>query len=991
MFAVLTLAVSCVNAAGIGLPTGYYRLRSSRGGYLYFEGTSPQTSTSKGKVASSVVRVEHMSDGGCYLKMQGQYISTPLKDQTITVSDVPQKFYPVEKEGKVAFYANAGNFSALHCGYSAVIGYTLDDNASYWTLEPAEEFNVTSSITKDGAYYTTSCVPFPSSTTEKVSAYNITVEDSKKAVADEVKGDINEGAAVMLRSTSSSMPMKVVDNDHADVEGNVCLRNEMADQSWYYFNKAFLLHSGDGKDNTTYYRTNLSTTSWLYFWQQALVILGVEDRYDFRGDHSVKPLITNLLDAFLAHEGKSWTWNEYNDDLLWAGLAFIRGYRITGEQRFLDQAISAWNLLYGRGYDTQLGGGIWWSIKKEEKSGLSNNPAICMACYLYDATGDEKYLNIAKELYDWVCKTLRSSDGRVSEKIDANGTVANSYNVYNMGTFIEGASALYRITGDTNYRTVIRKTIEYVMVNKVTGKGILSAWKTDGTWQSEFARGMAFYLKADPSEWTHRGYYTTSRASITYYKWLRLNADAAWNTRDKVNNITGCKWETVTPTVPKEGETWESDACVSAVVMTNVVPEVQPGSADEQYVAIDDADYLGIDVLGKEEMGEDAFTLDADGIMRSPSPVSIVCVGNSITEGWGLSSMMLSWPAQLQHMLGSDYTVINCGASGTTMSREAKDTYWTTGRYATAKAAKPQILIIALGTNDADNWRWVQYGKDFRTDYMAMIEEFRANGSDPIIYCTMAPPLFPLDRQQNLNVEQKLIPIVKDIAAELNAPIIDFHTSMTSQDAKFQDGVHPTAEGAIMLAQLAAQKIKEVQSLTTPKLSVSQGDIIGSQALVPAGAKVTMEMSSNVEGQWQWTGPNGFTSTQSKVELTNVQRGGAYSVSFIGKDGQRTAHNFLVSIKGQNLTGTITPYVQVAGGGWQQTTSIRVPVGATLNFGPQYQGTTAGTWTWTGPNGFHWVGREPSIVDMSPEKAGHYALTYTDDQGRQTTTVFEVK
>ena len=29
------------------------------------------------------------------------------------------------------------------------------------------------------------------------------------------------------------------------------------------------------------------------------------------------------------------------------------------------------------------------------------------------------------------------------------------------------------------------------MVNRVTNKGIMSGWKTEGTLQSEFARGMA--------------------------------------------------------------------------------------------------------------------------------------------------------------------------------------------------------------------------------------------------------------------------------------------------------------------------------------------------------------------------------------------------------------------------------------------------------------------------------------------------------------------
>jgi predicted alpha-1,6-mannanase (GH76 family) len=378
-------------------------------------------------------------------------------------------------------------------------------------------------------------------------------------------------------------------------------QNVIADLSYNYFNKAFLIRQGsDGEDNDhTYYRTNLSTTHWLYFWQQALVVLMVCDRYEFRGDDSLGPLINDLVDAFFVHERSSsdweharqnkdfskiaqekglsdWTWNDYNDDLLWAGLIFIRAYLITGKEIFLEQAKWDWDLLFTRGWSDDLGGGIWWSVKKEEKSGLSNNPAICMACYLYQATGDKKYLDQAIRIYDWVKSKLHNDDGSVDEKINADGSRPRSYNIYNQGTFVEGTALLYKITGEKKYLEDAQKTVEFVMVNRVTDKGIMSGWKTDGTLQSEFARGIARLLQVEPSLWKYKGIYTKQKKPITYFEWMRMNADAAWNTRDKVNNISGCKWEEETPTVPSQGKTWEADACVSAVIMINVTPEKMP-------------------------------------------------------------------------------------------------------------------------------------------------------------------------------------------------------------------------------------------------------------------------------------------------------------------------------------------------------------------------------------------------------------------------------
>ena len=91
--------------------------------------------------------------------------------------------------------------------------------------------------------------------------------------------------------------------------------NKLADLSYEYFNKAFLVKKGEGEDKShTYFRTNLSTTHWLYYWQQCLVILMLADRHDFRGDTELKSLYSELLEAFVAHEsytGKcediSWT------------------------------------------------------------------------------------------------------------------------------------------------------------------------------------------------------------------------------------------------------------------------------------------------------------------------------------------------------------------------------------------------------------------------------------------------------------------------------------------------------------------------------------------------------------------------------------------------------------------------------------------------------------------------------------------------------------
>ena len=187
-----------------------------------------------------------------------------------------------------------------------------------------------------------------------------------------------------------------------------------------------------------------------------------------------------------------------------------------------------------------------------------------MACYLYEATKKKSYLEQAKDLYNWVCvgyngKSLFNSlTGSVDEKMNPDGSLSNSYNVYTSGAFIEAAAALYRITKDQFYYDDAVKAIDFVIKNKTNADGIVSKWHLDGTWQSEFARGMGMFVK-DNNLWDK------------YYDWMHKNAVAAWKTRSKTYNITGNEWAK-----PSPERDWTALECVSAVCMTQAVPDKKP-------------------------------------------------------------------------------------------------------------------------------------------------------------------------------------------------------------------------------------------------------------------------------------------------------------------------------------------------------------------------------------------------------------------------------
>ncbi len=191
----------------------------------------------------------------------------------------------------------------------------------------------------------------------------------------------------------------------------------------------------------------------------------------------------------------------------------------------------------------------------------------------------------------------------------------------------------------------------------------------------------------------------------------------------------------------------------------------------------------------------------------------VACVGDSITEGYGLSSPnQEAYPAQLQVLLGPDYQVQNFGVSGSTARKQGDKPYWAQGAYGASTSFAPNVVLLMLGTNDAKPANWNEAA--FRVDYSALVEHYADLGAQ--VYVATPPKVFGSGAFDitPTTVNDVVVPIVHELAADTGATLVDVYAATEPHGDWFPDNVHPSREGAALLAQTFADALSEEHTTT---------------------------------------------------------------------------------------------------------------------------------------------------------------------------------
>jgi hypothetical protein len=283
--------------------------------------------------------------------------------------------------------------------------------------------------------------------------------------------------------------------------------------------------------------------------------------------------INQLCTGFEGNNGKLWTADHFNDDIIWATMAFARAYSVTGNSEWLSDAETNFMAVWGRAQpiDPATGKQVTdgsWGLGQETQSGVSTrmyanvNYAFVIAGHiLYDITGQTRYRNPADAVYQWCQSNLYvynahtapngSTCSRIYTRNEAEfgGTPVVRDSTYNYGIAIDAATREGDNTAAQTVANWVMYNIDYdnnsgdqpyngtfngynVLPNYVVGTDNNDT--NDAGFNGICLRGFWYALQ--------RGVLTNPDAT----PWAQANVQCAWNNRDSTYNLTWCDWQTPT-------------------------------------------------------------------------------------------------------------------------------------------------------------------------------------------------------------------------------------------------------------------------------------------------------------------------------------------------------------------------------------------------------------------------------------------------------------
>ncbi|MCQ2304828.1 MAG: GDSL-type esterase/lipase family protein [Bacteroidales bacterium] len=284
-------------------------------------------------------------------------------------------------------------------------------------------------------------------------------------------------------------------------------------------------------------------------------------------------------------------------------------------------------------------------------------------------------------------------------------------------------------------------------------------------------------------------------------------------------------------------------------------------------------------------------------------PVKVACVGNSVTFGYGLENPEKeSYPVQLQQLLGENYLVKNFGKSGATLLRKGHRPYNEQEEYKNAIAFAGDIVVIHLGLNDTDPRDWPNYGDDFIKDYLTLIQDFRTANPNCKIFVSRMTPIGHNHWRFKSGTRDwywKIQHCIEVVAEQADCQLIDLQEILYHRPDLFPDALHPTKEGAGIIAQ------QVYEAITGDFGGLQMPDFYSDNMILQRDIPLTISGKANAGDQISvlLRKPEKRKAKEIQTQQATAEKDGRWSVTL---DPTATGTNYTLMIRCLTSTSSVS-------------------------------------------------------------------------------------
>jgi predicted alpha-1,6-mannanase (GH76 family) len=233
----------------------------------------------------------------------------------------------------------------------------------------------------------------------------------------------------------------------------------------------------------------------------------------------------NIANTFDKNKSTNFLNPWFYDDQGWWALTWIKAYDVTGEQRYLNMAKTIFQDMK-QGWDSTCGGGLWWHKKREYKNAITNELFLTVAARLHLRTpgdkGSDSYLAWAQRTWKWFKQTgMINQSNLVNDGLnDACRNNGQTTWTYNQGVILGGLVDLYKITKDASLLEQAEAIADAALIH-LAPKGVLTEPCNPATCGVDGPQFKGIFMK-------NLAYLYQVLPKPKYKKFVTQNANSIW-------------------------------------------------------------------------------------------------------------------------------------------------------------------------------------------------------------------------------------------------------------------------------------------------------------------------------------------------------------------------------------------------------------------------------------------------------------------------------